>query len=158
MTIRIKDARGKYVTLTPEAILEASREAIDLKFKRGMSFTSPDTSKNFLQAKLVGQEREIFAVLFLDTKHRLLAYEEMFFGTIDGSEVHPRVVMKRALEVNAAAMIISHNHPSGDPSPSAADRALTKRLKETANLLDIRVLDHVIIGSYPYSMAEAGLV
>ena len=109
--------------------------------------------------KLGGRPHETFAVAFLTTKHALIAFEELFHGTIDGSEVHPRVVVKRALDLNAAAIILGHNHPSGDPEPSAADRAVTARIKQACALVDVRVLDHFIVGSdAPVSMAAKGMV
>ena len=101
----------------------------------------------------------MFAVLFLDTRHRLIEYAEMFQGTIDSAEVHPREVVKAALRHNAAAVIVSHNHPSGNPEPSAADQALTQRLREALGLVDVRVLDHVIVaGNATASFAERGLI
>jgi DNA repair protein RadC len=96
-------------------------------------------------------------VLFLDTKHRSLAFEELFQGTLDGAEVYPREVLRRALAHNAAAVIIGHNHPSGNPEPSSADRAVTHRLKQALGLVDIRLLDHFIVGDgVPVSMAARG--
>jgi len=98
-----------------------------------------------LSLKLSGQEREVFAVLFLTTKHRLIGYEELFYGTIDGASVYPREVVKRALTLNAAAVIIAHNHPSGDATPSQADKKITIRLKDALALVDIRLLDHFVV-------------
>lgn len=123
------------------------------------SFTSPAAVKEYLRAKLAGFEHEVFAVLFMDTQHRLIEYAEMFRGTIDGASVYPRELVKEALRLNAAAVIISHNHPSGNPEPSGADRALTQRLKEALGLVDVRVLDHVIVaGTDTTSFAECGLI
>lgn len=144
--IKVCDAQGKYVNVTLDEVFRAAAEAIEHRFSKTQSFTSPEVVCEFLRAKLVGREREVFAVMFLDSRHRLLSYEELFYGTIDAAEVHPREIIKRALELNAAAMIISHNHPSGDPEPSAADRALTNTIKTAANMMDIRLLDHVVIG------------
>ncbi|MCW0425677.1 hypothetical protein NB713_003620 [Xanthomonas sacchari] len=99
----------------------------------------------------------MFAALFLDTRHRWLAFEELFQGTLDGAEVHPREVVRRALTLNAAAVIIGHNHPSGNPEPSPADRAVTERLKQALDLIDVRLLDHFIVGDgVPVSMASRG--
>lgn len=121
--------------------------------------SNPEVAKNFLRLKLAERQAEVFAVMFLDNRHRLLRYEEMFFGTIDGASVHPREVVKRALEVNAAAVIFSHNHPSGVAEPSQADMHLTRRLKEALSLVDIRVLDHLIVGELEVtSFAERGLI
>jgi len=108
---------------------------------------------------LAKREREVFAVMFLDNRHRLLAYEELFFGTIDGASVHPREVVKAALAHNAAAVILSHNHPSGVAEPSQADQRITQRLKDALGLVDVRVLDHLIVGEgEPVSFAERGLL
>lgn len=121
--------------------------------------TDPATTRQFLQLKLNAYSREVFACLFLDNQHRLIKYEEMFFGTIDGASVHPREVVKRALELNAAALIFAHNHPSGVTEPSQADRRITSRLQSALSLVDIRVLDHLVIGDADCtSFAEQGLL
>ena len=158
-SLMVRDAQGRYLLATAEQILEAARQAIERKMQRGTSFTSPAAVKEYLRAKLAGFEHEVFAVLFLDTQHRLIEYVEMFHGTIDSASVYPRELVKEALRLNAAAVIISHNHPSGSPEPSAADRALTQRLKEALALVDMRVLDHVVVaGSSTASFAERGLI
>ena len=109
--------------------------------------------------KLGGLEREVFAAVFLDTRHRLIEYAELFQGTIDGAEVHPREVVRKALRCNAAAVIVAHNHPSGVVDPSAADRVVTTRLKQALALVDVRLLDHFIVGGrQSLSMAEKGWV
>ncbi|HHT8993551.1 TPA: RadC family protein [Burkholderia cenocepacia] len=157
--LMVRDAQGRYVLATADQILEAARQAIEHKKQRGASFTSPSAVKEYLRAKLAGYEHEVFAVLFLDTRHCLIEYVEMFHGTIDGASVYPREVVKEALRHNAAAVIVSHNHPSGNPEPSGADKALTQRLKEALALVDVRVLDHVIVGgSNATSFAEHGLL
>ncbi|HFZ2534626.1 TPA: DNA repair protein RadC [Pseudomonas aeruginosa] len=158
-SLMVHDAQGRYLLATAEQILEAARQAIERKMQRGTSFTSPAAVKKYLRAKLAGFEHEVFAVLFMDTQHRLIEYAEMFRGTIDGASVYPRELVKEALRLNAAAVIISHNHPSGNPEPSGADRALTQRLKEALGLVDVRVLDHVIVaGTDTTSFAECGLI
>ena len=158
-SLMVRDAQGRYLLATVEQILEAARQAIERKMQRGTSFTSPAAVKEDLRAKLAGFEHEVFAVLFMDTQHRLIEYAEMFRGTIDGASVYPRELVKEALRLNAAAVIVSHNHPSGNPEPSGADRALTQRLKEALGLVDVRVLDHVIVaGSDTTSLAERGLL
>ncbi|YCC51366.1 RadC family protein [Pseudomonas aeruginosa] len=158
-SLMVRDAQGRYLLATAEQILEAARQAIERKMQRGTSFTSPAAVKEYLRAKLAGFEHEVFAVLFMDTQHRLIEYAEMFRGTIDGASVYPRELVKEALRLNAAAVIISHNHPSGNPEPSGADRALTQRLKEALELVDVRVLDHVIVaGTDTTSFAECGLI
>ena len=119
---------------------------VDARMQRGMSFSDPDTARACFRDKLCGQEREVFVAAMLDTRHRLIEYVELFFGTVDGAEVHPREVAKHALRLNAAAVIVAHNHPSGEIEPSAADRAVTARLKQALALVDIRLIDHVIVG------------
>lgn len=113
----------------------------------------------YLIAKLGGFEHEVFSALFLDAKHRLIQYVEMFRGTIDSASVYPREVVKEALRLNAAAVIFAHNHPSGNPEPSQADKVLTQRLKEALALVDVRSLDHIIVaGQSTVSFAELGLL
>lgn len=122
-------------------------------------FATPQVTKDFLKLKLAELEHEVFAVLFLDNRHRLLHYEEMFRGTIDGASVHPREVVKAALRHNSGALILAHNHPSGVAEPSRADEALTRRLRDALGLIDVRVLDHVIVGGTDtISFAELGLI
>ncbi|HGE6834144.1 TPA: DNA repair protein RadC [Pseudomonas aeruginosa] len=158
-SLMVRDAQGRYLLATTEQILEAARQAIERKMQRGTSFTSPAAVKEFLRAKLAGFEHEVFAALFMDTQHRLIEYAEMFRGTIDGASVYPRELVKEALRLNAAAVIVSHSHPSGNPEPSGADRALTQRLKEALGLVDVRVLDHIIVaGTDTTSFAERGLI
>ena len=121
--------------------------------------TSPRETRRFLQHHLGGRPREIFSCLFLDSQHRVLRCEDLFFGTLDGAAVYPREVAVRALQYGAAAVIFAHNHPSGIAEPSVADRRITERLCAALGLLDIRVLDHIIVGSgQEYSFAEAGLM
>lgn len=155
----VRDAQGRYLPASVDQILEAARQVIDQKMQRGELFDAPATVRKYLCTKLAGFDYEVFAVLFLDTRHRMIEYVEMFRGTIDGASVHPREVVKEALRCNAAAVILSHNHPSGNPEPSAADRALTERLKQALGLVDVRVLDHVIVaGDTSLSLAERGLI
>lgn len=128
-------------------------------FQRGPLLDSPSEVRKFLKLKLSGESNEVFAAIFLDGRHRVIAFEILFRGTIDSAEVHPRVVLMRSIERNAAAVVFAHNHPSGHTEPSAADRHLTTRLREVLALVDIRVLDHIIVGAgEPYSFAEAGLL
>lgn len=157
--LMVRDGRGRYRPADADQILEAARQVIEQKMQRGESFSSPAAVKDYLRAKLAGYEHEVFAVLFLDTQHRLIEYAEMFRGTIDSAEVHPREVVKTALRHNAAAVIISHNHPSGNPEPSAADKAMTAQLRQALALVDVRTLDHIIVaGSKTTSFAERGLI
>ena len=123
------------------------------------ALTSPRDSAAFLKARIGDRPYEVFAVLFLDNRHRVLAFEEMFRGTLDGASVHPREVVRAALEHNAAACILAHNHPSGVAEPSAADRNITRQLRDALQLIGVRVLDHLVIGSgEPTSMAARGLI
>ncbi len=155
----VRDSQGRYLPASADDILEAARQVIDQKMRRGAPFSSPAAVKEYLCAKLAGFEHEVFAVLFLDTGHRLIEYREMFRGTIDGASVYPREVVKEALRLNAAAVILSHNHPSGKPEPSGADRTLTQRLTASLNLVDVRVLDHIIVAGHDTrSFAELGLI
>lgn len=128
-------------------------------FTRGPSLQSPEDVRNFLQLKIAAQPHEVFGAVFLDSKHQVLAYEPLFQGTIDSASVYPRVVLKRCMDHNAAALVLCHNHPSGCTEPSTADETLTQRLKEVLGQVDIRLLDHFIIGKGdPYSFAEHGLI
>lgn len=129
-SLMIRDEQGRYLPATAEQILDAARKVIDQKVQRGAAFTSSELVKGYLIAKLGGFEHEVFSALFLDAKHRLIQYVEMFRGTIDSASVYPREVVKEALHLNAAAVIFAHNHPSGNPEPSQADKVLTQRLKE----------------------------
>ncbi|MCO7486992.1 RadC family protein [Stenotrophomonas maltophilia] len=158
-SLLIRDGRGHYRPADANQILEAARQVIEQKMQRGRAFISPEAVKDYLRAKLAGFEHEVFAVLFLDTRHRLIDYVEMFHGTIDAAEVHPREVVKQALRLNAAAVIVSHNHPSGYAEPSASDQALTTRLRQALALVDVRTLDHIVVaGSQATSFAERGLL
>ena len=141
-------------------IIARAMEIIESRvFCRSDALTGPDLVKAFLRAKLNGERREVFAAIFLNSSHRVLAYEALFWGTIDQSAVYPRVVVTKALEHNAAALILAHNHPSGITEPSAAAKVLTTQLQGALALGDVRVLDHVIVGKgSPYSFAEAGLL
>ena len=148
---------AKYAQL--QAVLEMARRHFVEILQRGDTLTSPETTRAYLCAQLGGYAHEVFACLFLDNQHRIIELEELFRGTIDGASVYPREVAKRALHHNAAAVIFAHNHPSGIGEPSQADKRITEKLKQALGLLDIRVLDHFIIGDgQPYSFAEHGLI
>lgn len=122
--------------------------------------SDPEAAGQYCAMQLHGEEREVFGVLLLDCRHRAIAFDKLFFGGLTGSEVHPREVVKAALRHNAAAAIITHNHPSGEPEPSAADRAVTTRLKQALALVDVRLLDHFVVapGARPVSFAARGLL
>ncbi len=134
-----------------------ARQLANLRLRRGRALTSPKEVFSHLQALLASYEHEVFALLMLDSRHRVLAFQELFRGTLDGASVYPREVVKIALEYNAAAMILVHNHPSGDPEPSQADRKLTTKLQEALNLVGVRTLDHIVVGQEGcVSLAELG--
>ena len=155
----VRSRLRRYRVANAEEIVEAARLVAGQRMKRGASFRDPKASSAFFQAKLAGLEREIFAAVMLDTRHRMIEYVELFQGTIDGAEVHPREVVRRALRSNAAAMIVAHNHPSGSTEPSAADRAVTVRLKQALALVDVRLLDHIVVGgATTTSLASMGLL
>lgn len=142
-----------------EQILEAAETILRRRLERQGKIGEPSEAGNYLRAHCAGLEHEIFGCMFLDTRHRILATENLFRGTVDSAEVHPREVAKRALTLNAAALIAFHNHPSGNLEPSAADRAITARLKQCLALLDIRLLDHIIVSAEGHtSLAARGWV
>lgn len=141
------------------AVLELSKRFLGETLDRGKPLESPDATEQYLKTVLRDHPHEIFACLFLDTRHRVIAFEELFHGTIDGATVYPRVVAEKALRHGAAALIVAHNHPSGVCEPSLADQAITRRLKDALALLDIRLLDHFVVGDgTPVSMAARGLI
>jgi DNA repair protein RadC len=149
--------RAKFAQL--QAVVEMSRRYLLEDAKDRDLLTSPDAARDYLKARLTGYPHEVFACLFLDNRHRLIEYEELFRGTIDGASVHPREVVRRALRANAAAVIFAHNHPSGVAEPSQSDLRITQRLKDALSLVEVRVLDHVIIGDgQGTSLAERGLI
>ncbi len=159
MKLEVKDLIGDYRCATPDEIIAEAIAAINRRFRRGSCIQSPATSRDYFVLKLSERQHEVFAALFLDNRHRVIGYEELFMGSIDGASVHPRVVAQKALAQNAAALIFAHNHPSGVAEPSKADEQITRRLKEALALLDVRVLDHIVVGgSETVSLAERGLL
>ena len=146
------------IDLDEDQIIETAKDILQHRFVRLTEpLITPDKVKDYLLMQLVPQEREVFGCLFLDTKHRLIRFEVLFQGTIDTAPVYPREVVKRALQLNAAAVIAAHNHPSQDTAPSQADRAMTLELQQALNLVGIRLLDHLILGSHDMlSLAEQG--
>lgn len=147
----------KYVQL--QAAIEMSRRHLGEGLQRGAVLSSPKDTEMYLHARLGDRDREVFCCLFLDNRHRVLAFEELFHGTINGTAVYSREIVKRALLHNAAAVILAHNHPSGVAEPSKADETLTARLKEALALIDVRVLDHIVIGDREIvSFSERGLL
>lgn len=139
------------------AVVELSRRHLGEEINRSDKLRSPADTRNFLRARLRDYDHEVFAVLFLDNQHRVIAYEELFRGTLDSCSVHPREVVKRSLALRAGAVILAHNHPSGVAEPSSADRQITRRLQEALALVEVRTLDHLVIGDgEPVSFAERG--
>lgn len=142
-----------------QAVLEMGRRHLFEELQRGQALTSPAVTREYLQARLGDYPYEVFACLFLDNRHRLIACEELFRGTVNGASVHPREVLRRALAHNAAALILAHNHPSGVAEPSQADIQLTGRLRDALSLVDIRVLDHLVVSPGDWvSLADRGLI
>lgn len=139
------------------AALELGQRHLAAALERGETFSDPGHAGHYFARRLRARSQEVFAGLFLDNRHRALAFEELFLGTINRCEVHPREVVRRALAHNAAAVIVGHNHPSGNPEPSSADNALTTRLRQALELVDIRLLDHFVVGDgAPTSLAARG--
>jgi DNA repair protein RadC len=148
---------AKYAQLA--ATLELARRHLEATLARGDALTTPELTRRFLASRLRHRDREVFLGLFLDNRHRVVACEELAIGTFDGATVHPREVVRRALALNAAALIVAHNHPSGVAEPSAADEAMTRRLRDALALVEVRLLDHFIVGDgHPVSLAERGLL
>ena len=149
-----------FARLTDDQIIEKAMQILDSRLRQpGVKLTTPDAAKLFLRTKLQDAKHEKFVCLMLDNQHRLIEYKELFRGTIDSAQVSPREVVVEALESNAAAVILAHNHPSGDPTPSNADMKITSRLKSALVLVGIRVLDHIVIGGADHvSFAEKELL
>jgi DNA repair protein RadC len=142
-----------------EATIQEAIGILESRLRTSEAFTTPGAVKRYCQLNLAKEKDEYFCCLFLDNQHHLLSFERLFRGTIDGANVYPRVVARRALEMNAAAVIFAHNHPSGNTEPSQADIRITEKLKDALTLIDIRVLDHIVAGTVgSVSMAERGLL
>ena len=132
---------------------------LEQEYFRTDQLTSPEMTRQYLQVKLAKYEQEVFCCIYLDNQHQVIAFEELFYGTINAAIVYPREIVKACLKHNCSAVLFCHNHPSGSPEPSIADEALTKRLTDALALVDIRVLDHLIVaGSSTISFAERGLI
>lgn len=152
-----QDTRAEYQA-DDSTILAQAEAILRRRLERLGAITDPSQASDFFRMRLAGLEHEEFHVMYLDTRHRIIAVEPMARGTIDGAEVHPREIVKTALRHNSAALILAHNHPSGVPTESAADRAITARLKQALALVDIRVLDHIVVGETCVSLAARGWV
>ena len=148
--------KAKYAQL--RAVLEMARRYLSESLQRGEPLSSPHITRQFLSQKLRDYSHEVFAVLFLDQRHRVICFEELFRGTIDNASVYPREVVRQTLFHNAAAVIFAHNHPSGIAEPSQVDQHITRRLQDALALIDVRVLDHFVVGDQVVSFAERGLL
>ena len=155
----VRDNAGNYLAVKDDFVIDAARKVVERFVAKGMKLDSPSRTKDFLWLQFAGYEAEVFGVVFLDSQHQVIEYRELFYGTIDSASVYPREVVKKALQLNAGAVIFAHNHPSGQPDPSDSDRRITGRLKEALGLIDIKVLDHIVVGgSKSVSFAEKGWV
>ncbi len=142
-----------------QAALELSRRQLEEPLKRTKEFAAPDQVKDFIRAKLRDHTHEVFACLFLDNRHRMITFEQLFYGTINSTSVHPRILVQRSLHHNAAAVIVAHNHPSGIAKPSQADCDITQTLMSALQMIDVRLLDHIVVGDQQVaSFAEHGLL
>ncbi len=162
LKLEVNDSSDRFYELTqpvtPQELLELAHAMAADSFAKGEALSSPDATKLIISGLLQGIEREVFGVLFLDNQHRIIKFETLFYGTVDAASVYPREIVKRALMWNASAVIFCHNHPSGIPEPSQADKRITRRLQDALNLIDVRVLDHFIVGETVSSFAERGLI
>ncbi len=155
----VLDQQNGFRAADPEELIQGAREALSHRIRRGITMDTPASARNYLALRLGALEHELFVVILLDNRHRLIACLDLFRGTIDGASVHPREVVKEALRHNAAAVVLGHCHPSGVCEPSQADELITSRLRDALALVDIRVLDHLIVaGGDVLSMAERGLL
>jgi DNA repair protein RadC len=153
------NAEGVTRPATPDEILHAARAILARRIRRGRALGNPRHTREYLQLELAPRDHEVFAILFLDNRHRVIEFVPLFRGTVDGASVYPREVVKEALRRNAAAVILAHNHPSGVAEPSQADELITNRVREALALIDVRVLDHfVVTGDDVVSFAERGLL
>ncbi|MDE0488602.1 MAG: DNA repair protein RadC [Gammaproteobacteria bacterium] len=158
---------NRFQSLSPCALSKSEKSSVvalalkvlSQRFRRGRVLNSPQDIEGFLRLKLTGRRNEVFGIIYLDTRHRLIEIAELFKGTVDGATVYPRVVVQQALEKNAAAIVIFHNHPSQVAEPSDADRGITLKLSRALALVDVRVLDHLVVtDGHVVSFAERGLI
>jgi len=154
----IKKANGRYRVADEDDVICEATYIYNSYFSKGTTISEPAKSADYFKLKLAHYEHEVFVCLFLTNQHQVISCDEMFHGTIDSASVYPREVLKAALQHNAAAVVFAHNHPSGLAEPSNADKVITQRLKKALDCIDIRVLDHIIIGDGSYSFAEHGLL
>ena len=155
----VRDVDGQYRPASSEEVLQQARRVLSQRVRRGATMSSPEAVKDYLRVQLGVLEHEVFCVLFLDAQHRIIALKQMFRGTVTQTSVYPREVVKEALAVNSAAVILAHNHPSGVAEPSRADEFLTQSLRQALALVDVRVLDHLVVaGADVTSFVELGLM
>ena len=141
------------------SVVKLALAVLSSRYRPGRAFTAPEDIEGFLRLKLTGRRNEVFGIIYLDTRHRLIEIEELFNGTVDGAAVYPRVVVQKALEHNAAALVCFHNHPSGVAEPSEADRGITQKLGRALALIDVRLLDHLVVTDGAFvSLAERGWI
>lgn len=159
---KIDETSGTYTVAEPVTerdILMMARQLAQNRLAKGCIIERPSSAFLYLQTIMGSYENEVFGSVFLDNQHRIICFEELFHGSINAANIYPREVVKRALSVNAAAVIFVHNHPSGEPSPSEADKKITIQLRESLDLVDVRVLDHIVVGANEcVSMTERGLI
>ncbi len=158
----IEQDPGEYLISRPVSLHDLctlTAQLLENHFRRTEIITSSIKTTSFLQSKLALKEHEVFSAIYLDNQHGMIAFEELFTGTIDSASVYPRELVKRCLHHNAAAIILAHNHPSGIPEPSVSDRTITSRLQEALKLIDVRLLDHIVVaGTGAVSFAERGIM
>ena len=142
-----------------QSAVALAMKVLAIKHRAGRPLSNPEATRNYLRLRLADYQNEVFGSVFLDNRHRIIAVRELFQGTIDGASIHPRVVVQQALSMNAGALVLFHNHPSGVAEPSHADEAITRRLKDALALVDVRVLDHFVVSAgESVSFAERGLI
>jgi len=157
--LMIQESARKYRVATPQEVLAAAGAAIDTVYARGQMMNTPEIVGEFLIAKLARYESEVFAVIFMDQKLRMIAYEELFKGSIAESRIYTRTLIQRCLHHNAAMLILAHNHPSGGTDPSMGDQRITTKIKEALSHIDVILQDHIVVGGGEYtSMAKRGLI
>lgn len=154
----VQDQDGKYSPAPKKLVLTAANKLSGYQLRRGSLITSADCAKTVIGYKLRGKQREVFACLFLDSQHRILAFIEMFKGTINRTAVHPREIVKEALQLNASAVILAHNHPSGGTQPSEQDIKLTNTLRDILEVVEVKILDHLIVGDDVTAFSDLGLL
>ncbi|MCP3889205.1 MAG: DNA repair protein RadC [Desulfobulbaceae bacterium] len=154
----VKDPDGSYSPAPKKRVLTEANKLMGYQLRRGASILSSECAKAVIGCKLRAKQHEVFACLFLDSQHRVLAFKEIFTGTINHTTVHPREVVREALQLNAAAIILAHNHPSGSIQPSTQDIALTRTLADILKIVDVRILDHLIVGDEVTAFSDLGLL